>query len=121
MEQEITASKLRTLGKYLGKYEPKKHGGYYIYNDDKIITSYDTYYPNFQVKIKTPKGLVCVALGSDQIYSIYRPGKWEFYVVELWEKAKEIHRQKEKEEQEKLKIEQEKLFGNVSEEMDSLF
>ena len=43
-----------TVARYLRtRYESKKHGGYYVYEDDKIIIKYDTYYPNLDIRVKT--------------------------------------------------------------------
>lgn len=92
------------------RHESKKHGGYDIYEDDKIQISYDTYFPNISIYIKFPgKDSECVYSKSGHgILSIYHPGAWEQYIDTLYPKALKakddlIQQRLEKEELERQK------------------
>lgn len=63
-------------------YQGKKHGGYDIYEDDKVRIIYDTYYPNVDVYVKTPDGAKHLVLcRSGHGYNQeYHPGDWEMYL-----------------------------------------
>ena len=82
--------KLIIIATYLKtRYESKKHGGYNIYEDDKIKIAYDTYYPNVDVYVKIDSNWKLVLLhnghGFDQEY---HPGVWLKYVEDcLYPKA----------------------------------
>lgn len=66
------------------RYESKKHGGYDIYEDDKIIISSDTYYPNLSVYVKDGNKSICVLSRSGHGYNQeYHPGKWESYIRDV--------------------------------------
>lgn len=75
-------SELILIATYLtDQYESKKHGGYEVYEDDKIKIMYDTYYPNVcvYVKIDSKKDLAAIYSGHGHIQE-YHPGHWEKYV-----------------------------------------
>lgn len=62
-------------------YQSKKHGGYEIYEDEKILIKSDTYYPNLDVWVKDGDKKVLVLLRSGHGYNQeYHPGKWEVYI-----------------------------------------
>jgi hypothetical protein len=68
---------------------PKKHGRFDVYEDEKIVCSYDTYFPNLDVYVKLPDGsrqLVWMHTGHG-IDQEYHPGKWEAYLLSLKECA----------------------------------
>ena len=75
-------SELTTIAKYLtDQHESKKHGGYEVYEDDKIKILYDTYYPNVNVYVKIDGKQHLAALFSGAgITQEYHSGAWEQYV-----------------------------------------
>lgn len=108
--------KLITIARYLTtRYESKKHGGYDIYEDEKIKISYDTFFPNVEVHINDGGKWVLVLLhnggGFDQVN---HPGKWEKYVTDVLfpkaEKAKKLKLEKQKREKE---IEHNNKYGAI--------
>lgn len=75
--------KLMTVAIYLtDQSESKKHGGYEIYEDDKIRIAYDTYYPNVQVNVKIDGKNQLAAIFSGHGHTQeYHGGVWEKYVI----------------------------------------
>jgi len=66
------------------RHELKKHGGYNVYEDDKIIIRYDTYFPNVSVDIKKDGQFVTVFFRSGHgSNSMYKRGEWEAYIQTL--------------------------------------
>ena len=62
--------------------ESKNHGGYNIYEDEKIIICLDTYYPNLEILIKKDGNKIPVLSRSGHGHNIlYRPGQWEKYIL----------------------------------------
>lgn len=92
------------------KYVTKKHGGYKIYEDDKVIVSTDDYVPNVDLSVKTTSGLErvfgCSYTGGEVTY---HSGKWEEYLDSLYKKAFEVH--KEKEAIKNIQLEKEKMLA----------
>lgn len=102
------------ITKYLKtRHESKKHGGYDIYEDDKIEISYDTYYPNRSVYVKFGSKKELVHVSSDDKTSTHRPGKWEEYITELYEKALELKKKEEARNLEKAEKEKQDHFGTI--------
>lgn len=114
---ETLANKIITVCEYLKTdYVSKKHGGYNIYRDDKIILETDTYVPNTCAKVILPNNMieyVFSASYSGQI-SCYHTGKWEEYLDQLYQKAIAIQMQKEKERIEE-EIEEEEKAKKIKE------
>jgi hypothetical protein len=112
------------ISKYLGRYESKKHGGYYIYEDEKIIMRYDTYVPNVDVNVKLLDGslqrVYSKASNSSNPHK-YNPGKWEDYIASLISKVEE-NKKLESDDidkfNERIQLEN---FGKVSEKVDNVF
>lgn len=82
---KMDTQKLISIARYLKtRYEYKGHGGYMIYEDDKIEIFYDTYYPNVDVYVKLNGEKKLVLLRSGHGYDQeYHSGKWEEYVDEV--------------------------------------
>lgn len=84
-------------------YRSKKHGGYSIYEDDRVYLCLDTYVPNVDMDVKLPNGR------KERVFSrsycgyqtTYHTGKWEIYLDSLYERALMI-------EQAKIEIDQKK-------------
>ena len=104
------------------RYEGKKHGGYLIYEDDKVELSYDTYYPNCDVYVKTngEKHHVFGHSGHGHDY-IRRPGAWENYIEELYKKVPEAKELKKKEELERQRKENKEKFGCAPDKLNDVF
>ena len=52
MEARTVASMARQVADYLrSEYKAKKHGGYAIYRDERVIVVLDTYVPNVTVRL----------------------------------------------------------------------
>lgn len=89
-------------------HNAKKHGGYNIYSDDKIIAATDTFVPNVDLNVKvgeTREYVFGCNFNGEQV--TYHPGKWEDYLDDLYGKALAIRQKKQ--EAELLRLEQEKL------------
>jgi hypothetical protein len=103
-------------------YAGKKHGGYNIYSDDKIIAATDTFVPNVDLNVKvgeTREYVFGCNFNGEQV--TYHPGKWEDYLDDLYIKALAIRQ--EKQEAESLKLEQERLdcVSDASEAANNVF
>lgn len=93
----------------------KKHGYWYIYEDDKIKIMYDTYYPNVDVylKINGEEKLVLLRSGHG-IVQQYHPGAWEKYCENvLLPKAIEAKKVAEAEREAREKKEKESRFAPI--------
>ncbi len=103
------ATYLETSRKYKG------HGSWLIYEDDKIIIKYDTYYPNVDVYVKIGGETKLVYLGSGHgNIQEYHPGAWEKYVDEvLTPRVREARQLKEANDSEQRIKEHLKLFAPI--------
>lgn len=105
------------------RYEGKKHGGYNIYEDDKIIASCDTYVPNVNLNIKLPnntnESVFSCSYSGD--FANYHAGKWELYLNDLYEKACLVMAQKEEERRREVVEKERKDKAPASKEADSVF
>lgn len=89
------------------RHQSKKHGGYNIYEDDKVYISLDTYVPNITVYVKlsgNTKSRV-LSIGHAGTIQEYHSGKWEEYIISLKEAA--LTAKKELEEKKEIKDKQE--------------
>lgn len=100
----------------------KKHGGYNVYEDDKIITTKDTYVPNtdLYVKVGGSKVIVFSASYNGTVYQ-YNPGAWELYLTKLVGKALIEKGMREHEAIEIKNAALQKNFGPVSDEINNVF
>ncbi len=107
----LVATHLRT------RHTPKKHGGYDVYEDEKIRIMLDTYVPNIDVQIFPPgENPVTVFAASYTRWSnpeVFRTGEWMKYLEELLPKAIAERDRKEDERQEKERLERERRYGPV--------
>ena len=91
---------IRTVCDYLRtRYSSKKHGGFNIYEDDKILAVTDTCVPNVDLSVKVDGKLEHVfgcSYHGDQV--TYHPGKWEQYLSDLDQKALAVKQQREERE-----------------------
>lgn len=75
------------------RYASKKHGGYNIYEDDKIMVSTDTCVPNVDLYVKVNGNREYVfGCSYDGHQVTYHTGKWEQYLDELYDRAVETRR-----------------------------
>ena len=95
------------------RYEGKKHGGWCIYEDEKIIIAYDDYFPNVEVNIKDTEGTCVYSSSGHGITSIHKPGAWEDYISTLVPRADAAKAEKESIRAAKEKREQQRRFGGV--------
>lgn len=93
----IIHSKIQTVCNYLTtRYAGKKHGGYNIYEDDKIVASTDTYVPNVNLRVKVNDETEHVfGCSYDGSCTTYYTGLWEDYLDKLYLKATETRYQLE--------------------------
>lgn len=115
--------RIQTVCNYLTtRYTSKKHGGFNIYEDDKIVACTDTYVPNvdLSVKVNDQKEHVfgCNCYG-DQV--TYHAGKWEVYLEELFDKALEAKKIKDQEQLERYNQRQAERYRPASSQADSVF
>lgn len=81
---------IRLLCDYMKtKYVSKKHGGYNIFEDDKVRLCLDTYVWNIDVYVKKPNGEEVLVLSRSYAgyNQVYHPGKWEDHIMNLRDKA----------------------------------
>ena len=107
---------LVTIANYLTtRYESKKHGGHNIYEDDKIMIAYDTYYPNVTVRIfdKGDWKLVLLRNGGG-FNQVYHRGLWVDYATNvLYPKALEAKAQEEEAQKKEKEREHYEKFGDI--------
>ena len=119
-----TRRNIRFVCENLGYYKSKKHGGYHIYEDDKIRMDSDTYVPNIDVYVKTPDGkktLVLLHSGCSGLDQEYHSGKWEEYVETLMPKATEASKKHEKKRLLKESKELNLKFCSADDELNKVF
>lgn len=93
-------SEARTIARYLTtSTSSKKHGGYLIYEDDKIKIVLDTYVPNTDIYVKDGEHQikVCTYNGAHGYNQEYHSGAWEEYVTSIYPLALEAQQKKEAE------------------------
>lgn len=104
------------------RHTSKKHGGYDIYEDEKVVASLDTYVSNCRLSIKVNGELVtvfsCNYLGD--VY-IYHQGSWEAYLEKLHEEAKIAKTESEKAQAEINEHKHAESFGPATEAMEAVF
>ena len=115
--------RIQTVCNYLTtRFATKKHGGFNIYEDDKIIASTDTYVPNVDLSVKvnnqTEHVFGCNCYG-DQV--TYHTGKWEVYLEELFDKALEAKKIKDQEQLERYNQRQAERYRPASNQADKVF
>lgn len=114
----------RTLCNYVTtRYQSKKHGGYNIYEDDKIAILADTNVSNLDVYVTDEEGKRHLVLSRNYIgdNQVYHPGKWEGHILALGDLAEEA-KAKALEEAESQKLEeQNRRFSPVAPELDAVF
>jgi len=114
-EIKMIAKELRT------GYEGKKHGGYEIYEDDKIKIKNDTFAPNLFVYVKVDGKEHLVLLRSRGNNQEHHQGKWEQYLHNLYPKALKAREEREAKEQEAKTREKNQKFGPASKLLNSIF
>jgi hypothetical protein len=104
------------------RHSAKKHGGYDIYEDDKIVASLDTYVANVRLSLKMNGELVTVFSANylGDVYTYHR-GVWEPYLEQLADKALEAKAEHEKAEAELREAKRQESYGDCSEEMNAVF
>ena len=89
-------------------HEQKKHGGYDVYQDDKLRISLDTYVPNLWITVISPDGELRPVFSASHFSwhrpSIFRPGRWTQYLLDLAQaaatKREELNQQRQAREEE---------------------
>jgi len=114
---------IRTVCDYLRtRYSSKKHGGFNIYEDDKILAVTDTCVPNVDLHVKVGNEKEYVfgcSYHGDQV--TYHPGKWEDYLDELFDKATEVKNHLREVQQKQMEQERLDCERAASEAADSVF
>lgn len=103
-------------------YSSKKHGGYNIYEDDKIVAVTDTCVPNVDLYVKVNGKREYVfgcSYHGDQV--TYHPGKWEDYLQDLCRKAEAVQQQRRSEQQRKLEQERSESERAASDAANNVF
>lgn len=93
-------------------YESKKHGGYDIYDDDKIYIKYDTYYPNLSVQIKDENNTVVLSSSEYRVGQLHY-GKWVDYLYTFIDKIDKVIEQKKIEDEEKQQKLHESKYSDI--------
>ena len=95
-------------------YAVKKHGGYNIYEDDRIHISLDTYVPNVDIAIRLNGTWTTVfAAASGNTPSIFKPGLWVEYLHGLQPQCESIKTQKEANRAAATAAEHDRCYGPV--------
>ncbi len=110
------------------RHTTKKHGGYNIYQDERISITLDTYVPNLDIRIIGENGKPVTVFGTPYHSlskpNIFRPGRWTQHLEGLYRKALEVEREqdtrKEQEKAENLKrrygpVDDAKIFADIPE------
>jgi hypothetical protein len=119
MENEMNTPDIHQVAILVAQYlttrhESKKHGGYQIFEDDRLRISYGTYYPNLNIVVKDgDKTVTVLSRGGSGTVSEYHPGRWEDYVRSLYPKAKAAQETKEREWREKCEAEKRRKFEPI--------
>lgn len=105
------------------RYESKRHGGFNIYEDDKVRLILDTYVSNVDAYVKLPNDnfervFSCAYTGGSVTY---HKGKWENYLDELYKKAEEAEANIKREYEEKRHREEDTIKAPCSSEADAIF
>jgi len=85
VKPEDVAGAASVVARYLQtRYVSKKHGGYDIYEDDRLAIWLDTYVPNISIRLLMNGEKVMVFSASYHSYrrpSIFHPGAWCDYLL----------------------------------------
>ncbi len=97
----MVASAAAVVARYLKtKHRTKKHGGYDIYEDEKIRVTLDTYVSNVDVLVNLNEQWTTVFAAGYSSWGhpqIFRPGVWVEHLVEtLLPRAKEMKANQER-------------------------
>ena len=118
MEATTVASMARQVADNLRtEYQSKKHGGYAIYRDERVIVGLDTFVPNVSVRLVDGSEFGrCVFSAAYHSYDrpeVYRPGQWTDYLAGLFEKAKEVKEKREAVRAAERQLDHERRFAPV--------
>ena len=107
-------------------YESKKHGGFNIYQDDKIQSYVDTYVPNVTLNVKTPKEGKTIletvfSCNYNGDFVTYHEGEWERHLETLYAKAQKVKAQKDEEARIKREEAKAQAEAPASPEADKVF
>ena len=69
--QDIVGTAMSMANLLTTKFTPKKHGGFNVYQDDRLIVALDTFVPNLSIRLITPQGEKTVYTAS--YHSLTRP------------------------------------------------
>lgn len=115
--------KIITVCEYLRtRYASKRHGGFNIYEDDKIVALTDTCVPNVDLSVKILEEQEYVfGCNYDGHQITYHPGRWEEYLSDLYEKALEIKQKIHQVQTDRLNREREECERSASEAANNVF
>ena len=104
------------------QYWKKKHGGYNIYEDDRIRICLDTYSPNVDVSIPAGEDrewtpVFCAGQHSTHSPQIFRPGRWIEYLARLHERALWVRTEREARREQEQAEEQTRRYAPVNDAM----
>ena len=97
-------------------YRTKKHGGYRIYEDNKIRIALDTYVPNVDILLLREEGPMTVFVAGYSSWGhpqVFHPGRWMEHLASLVPKARELKTEREAEEQEQKRRRREAPFTPI--------
>ena len=94
----------------------KKHGGYLIYDDGKLVISLDTYVPNINVSIIREEQPISVFSAGHRSWDrprAFHPGRWIDHLEKLSERARTVAEEREETKKKRFQMEQEARFTPV--------
>ena len=94
----------------------KKHGGYQIYDDGKLVISLDTYVPNINVSIIREEQPISVFSAGHRSWDrpgVFHPGRWIDHLEKLSERASTAAAEREETKRKRSQMEQEARFTPV--------
>lgn len=97
-------------------YSAKKHGGYNIYEDDRIRISRDTFVPNISVNIKIDgeqQTVYSAGYTNHRNPDVFHRGLWIGYMMGLLPAARDAKQKKEDEVQARKEAQREKNFTPI--------
>ena len=94
----------------------KKHGGYLIYDDGKMVISLDTFTPNINISIIQEEQPISVFSAGHRSWDrpgVFHPGRWIDHLEKLSERAQTIAAERKETEQRRSQMEHEARFTPV--------
>ena len=114
--QDIVGTAMSMANLLTTKFTPKKHGGFNVYQDDRLIVALDTFVPNLSIRLITPQGKKTVYTASYHSLTrpdIHRPGHWEDYILSFKPRLEAVREEKGQKSERQAREENQRRFAPV--------